>query len=122
VNGICTVEMVTDAGPPQDAACAAGDNLCGNVCVDLTSDPGNCGVCNHACAAGDVCVNAVCTVGAQDGGAADVISSCGPVNCSGCCDANGTCQAGETNQACGLGGGACGICSNPKACTNGACL
>lgn len=37
---------------------------------------------------------------------------CGSATCAGCCDASGVCQVGETDDACGLGGGACVACQN----------
>lgn len=69
--------------------------------------------------------------GASDGGggsAGSVASSggaepCGPSSCAGCCDAAGACQDGLTDEACGLGGGACAAC--PDLCgwnpPNGVC-
>lgn len=40
--------------------CAAGYAQCGNSCVDLSTDPQNCGACGHACAAGVACAGGVC--------------------------------------------------------------
>jgi hypothetical protein len=50
-----------------------------------------------------------------DGGAGSDAStgtqSCSPVNCSGCCDIDGICQAGFSPSACGEGGDSCQNCS-----------
>lgn len=40
--------------------CAAGTNLCNGTCVDLGSDPANCGGCGVACPAGDTCQAGTC--------------------------------------------------------------
>lgn len=36
--------------------------VCGGKCVDLTSDPENCGSCGSSCGSGQPCVNGVCSV------------------------------------------------------------
>ncbi len=38
------------------------------------------------------------------------MGNCGP--CSGCCDSNGNCQAGNSDTACGPSGGICTDCQN----------
>jgi hypothetical protein len=53
-----------DVPTPPDAAvdaslCEAGFAACGPLCVDLTSDPNNCGVCGHDCS-GAPCVMGAC--------------------------------------------------------------
>ncbi len=57
-------------------------------------------------------------------------ASCGPTttacsasSCpSGCCDANGMCQAGDSAFACGSAGQLCSVCSSNATCTFGACV
>ncbi len=68
VDGVCTSSGLdagvnpTDAASGQDAApCAAGDVACGGACVDIQSDPNNCGACSTACASGETCSAGVCT-------------------------------------------------------------
>jgi hypothetical protein len=57
-----------------------------------------------------------------DGAVADVNPACGPQNCSGCCDATGTCQTGSTLTVCGSGGNVCTDCSaSNQTCVSGQC-
>jgi hypothetical protein len=46
-------------------ACAAGYTQCGNQCIDLDSDPENCGACGSSCPAGIACAFGGCTSGAD---------------------------------------------------------
>lgn len=49
--------------------------------------------------------------------------ACDRSNCSvGCCDASGTCQAGNTANACGIGGNTCTTCQFTQSCMQGACF
>ena len=41
--------------------CAEGFTRCGNVCVDLTKDPGHCGACGNACTGGASCSASTCS-------------------------------------------------------------
>lgn len=45
----------------EKANCAANEVACGDVCVDVSSDPAHCGGCNLACAIGEACVEGACT-------------------------------------------------------------
>lgn len=46
---------------------------------------------------------------------------CGPGYCSGCCDAEGVCQAGTLSNLCGSAGAACTACSFSQFCSGGFC-
>jgi hypothetical protein len=45
-NGIC--------------GCGAETNQCNNACVDVLTDPRNCGGCGKACMPGQSCQNGTC--------------------------------------------------------------
>jgi hypothetical protein len=59
--------------PPGRARSAASDTLCcpegqtecAGACVDLSTDPNNCGQCGVQCPQGDTCVNGSCQGGGQ---------------------------------------------------------
>jgi hypothetical protein len=60
-------DAASDAPPPQpcDACggggtCAVGLTFCGSACVNLATDPKNCGQCGFACTAGETCAARVC--------------------------------------------------------------
>jgi hypothetical protein len=67
VDGGSDAGSGSDAGPGSDAGdampdamvCTAPTVACGDVCVDTTTDPNNCGVCNRVCASG-ICDNSAC--------------------------------------------------------------
>lgn len=61
-----------------DAACAAnGETFCGFGCVDLASDPLNCGSCLNACGDGEICGDGICACPDADAdGACDVDDGC----------------------------------------------
>ena len=40
--------------------CRSGLTECSGKCLDLSSDPANCGSCGNACAEGVACVNGTC--------------------------------------------------------------
>jgi hypothetical protein len=94
--------------------------LCGQTCVDTTSDVLNCGGCGSTCSVGQSCVGGKCAGGASgstscsdpslydcgDGSCTDFVTD--PKNCGGC--------------GIDCGGGACmkGVCVATDCKTNGA--
>jgi len=44
----------------KGVTCGTGQELCGDICVNLSSDPQNCGECGSACPSGIPCVDGVC--------------------------------------------------------------
>lgn len=57
MSGLCPGRMTCRTG---DAAYACREPVCGG-CVDLSSDPANCGACGRACPSGQVCFLRVCS-------------------------------------------------------------
>lgn len=51
-------DVGVDVGGPR---CPAGQSLCGDACVDLTSDAMHCGACATACPSGRVCAAGACS-------------------------------------------------------------
>jgi hypothetical protein len=69
---LCALAAVSAAGCGADQAlvggsCAAGYVQCGNRCVDLTSDPSNCGACGNACLPTAGCALSSCGLETADG-------------------------------------------------------
>jgi hypothetical protein len=55
------VDAAADAGPYSCvAACPLPYLACGGTCIDVSSDPENCGRCGNACLSG-ICVKGLCT-------------------------------------------------------------
>jgi hypothetical protein len=86
-----------DPGP----TCTEPLSLCGDVCVDLASDPNNCGVCGNVCATGELCsagtCTSVCAAGLTQCGQSCVDLNTDILNCGSCgaaCLAGQTCVAG----------------------------
>lgn len=87
----------------SDGSCSSGDS------------PEACGAGGDACFAcsdGWACFDGTCVEP----------PTCGPDNCTGCCDAVRGCVTGETNEACGTGGVACSACVNNEACDGQTCV
>lgn len=59
-------------------------------------------------------------VGLSCGGPAG--GPCGPLNCFGCCNAQGFCESGKTDdKVCGKDGQSCGACTGSTTCQAGVC-
>jgi hypothetical protein len=79
---------------PSGCTTGTQTTCCQKGCVDLTSDPNNCGLCSNACSSQQpACCYGICRNTSSD-----------PNNCGGC---GHTCNAGETCTAgiCGAAGG-----------------
>jgi hypothetical protein len=76
----------TGTAPPE---CTATEMLCGNVCADLQTDPGNCGRCGRSCVipqATAACMAGECAMGTCDAGFNDcdamIVTGCEtPIDC-----------------------------------------
>jgi hypothetical protein len=113
---------------PTPTACPAGQQICGDLCIDTSSDPANCGGCQTVCAQGAVCANGSC-VCASGSTYCSAIGICvdlssDPNNCGDCgigCPsgwlcANGQCVCPDGSPPCG------GSCCEPGwVCTDGTC-
>jgi hypothetical protein len=96
-----------DSGPPKESGTPLQDGstcnltICGNLCVDTSTDDSNCGTCNNACTGGSSCSNSQCQC------------SGGLTYCSGSCV--------DTT----MDNSNCGACNNPcgtnETCTNSVC-
>jgi hypothetical protein len=90
------------AQPGSAPQCAAGQTPCNGVCVDVTTNAGNCGLCGFQCAAGEACVGGSCQPQANQ---ASPCGAPGQTNCGGVCVnlANDQAHCGACGQACAAG-------------------
>ncbi|MGB1012680.1 MAG: LamG-like jellyroll fold domain-containing protein [Nannocystaceae bacterium] len=125
-----TSEGPTDTNEPettQASGCDPEQFACGDLCVDLASDPDHCGSCDLACTEGNVCQAGSCQPDCGElspcaGGCFDTTIE--PAHCGGCdqaCAHNEVCAAGTCLPACGQGQAICsGVCtslfSDPQNC------
>ena len=102
--------------PDEVPSCAGGLTLCGTQCVDLQTDPANCGSCGSACAEQRMCVTGACMCreGLTVCGSSCVNTSSDPLNCGGCgivCEGGMVCSGSRCSLVCDEGltncGGAC---------------
>ena len=89
-----TAEPTATTAPEPTATetlilCAAPLVNCGGVCVDLSSDPANCGACGTTCRVFETCEAGECSVGVLDPGGSDRLraghdglrrGACGPLD------------------------------------------
>lgn len=127
--------------------CLDDETACGTSCVDLSSNPQNCGACGNVCEDGATCQGGVCSGGSCPPGLAECFGSCVDLlsswdNCGGCGNIcyEGTCVQGVcTAQVCPPGTvdcfgvctdigwdpancGGCGfVCGPQESCVNGVC-
>jgi hypothetical protein len=109
-EGTPTAGTVDDTGdPPCD-----GGLLCGDACVDPSTDVDHCGGCDRPCASGEVCSGGECTVACGEGltrcDGACVDTSVDVEHCGGCsspCAADEACESGSCVPACAEGLMAC---------------
>jgi hypothetical protein len=135
LEGICFPGDTSLACGVHGAACSAcpGKQVCSSlgICVNPPQcDIANC--TNGCCDAQNQCqsgkVGSACGTGGQpcskcnNGEICDVdqriceTQLCSAANCTGCCGADGKCNAGTTNSACGGNGFACTACTGTSKC------
>ncbi len=83
-----------DSGP----TCEGSLTLCGEACVDTTSDGAHCGGCNNACPAGQVCSAGACVTGGCPAGQVECNQGCvdTATNALHCGECGAACMAGQT--------------------------
>lgn len=113
---VVAVLTACGGGGGGEPACPAGQDRCGDACVDLATDEAHCGACATSCAATQVCAGGAC--GCQAG-----LSPCG----TSCVDLSSSAEhCGACGTAC-LAGAACtgglchAVCSPPEVACGLAC-
>jgi Stigma-specific protein, Stig1 len=127
VNGTCT----SGGGGGGGGGCPSGQTKCNGKCVDLATDPNNCGSCGHVCPYGtnQLCCSGTCVEqwnDRQNCGTCGNTCSSDKFCVSGVCtceywqtDCDGTCFNLQNDSAnCGSCGHACG---SGETCCNWAC-
>lgn len=113
--------VVVDCGPcpcsPTCAACQICDPATGQCVADSGQQGDACGAPGQVCQADGACACTTtscpaCTTCGVDGRCAA---------CANCCDREGACQAGVTDEACG-GTGTCDVCTGQEQCLGQACV
>lgn len=86
INAQCGNIFTSCTGCKKITTCPPGLTHCGVLCVDLTTDPGNCGSCGNACPTGASCQNGSCScpAGQTACGGMCVNTSSDPNNCGIC--------------------------------------
>ncbi|KAG4419652.1 hypothetical protein IFR04_007249 [Cadophora malorum] len=132
-SGVATVTVSTTVTIPAEPSCTEvpKTDTCGDQCVDLTSDPENCGACGVTCSTG-TCTNGVCaTTGCTNLGTCENFSACGAGGscvCASTSDNTGFCVNGDTpcsglpdcntSADCALGS----VCAVGSCCTRNVCI
>jgi hypothetical protein len=148
---LCALAATAATACSEEKLCTADQILCGESCTAVSTDPGNCGACGHACAAGEWCTGGTCLCpdGRTSCGGVCADLSSDPAHCGGCgtvCDSALVCttnDAGTTSCAGACAGtgqteceracvdlgtnalhcGACGrSCGSNERCAGGRCL
>jgi len=124
------VEEQRSAQQEERRGCAAGEALCAGVCLDVTTDPENCGACGKLCADSEACLAGVCGCATGETmcddwctDTATDVDHCGA--CGNVCEDDETCVAGKCSSSsspspdCGAEGDPCcdgGVCDRGLTC------
>ena len=121
--------VAVSSGCVKKVDCAVGTQDCGGVCVTLSADNLNCGVCGNVCGIGTVCAAGQCAAACPDGqiacGGACVDTLTNSQHCGGCnhpCP-NGTTCAFPGKCGCPDGRDPCGgtCCAESEFCSSDSC-
>lgn len=146
---VAALGLVLAGCPTQGVDCGEALTVCGDACVDASSDDQNCGACGTSCTQAEVCVEGTCQCqqGATLCGSQCSLTASDAANCGGCagqggqvCATGEVCEGGRCKAACDLATstrcgdacvdlrtdanhcGACGqACGNAKSCHAGVC-
>lgn len=92
---VCGALVAAGCLPQPKPGCISGETLCGDKCVETTSDKSHCGECDNACAGNNVCSSSKC------------VAECGQslTNCSGSCVDTTSAKAhcGKCDEPCSTG-------------------
>ncbi|MFO0558476.1 MAG: MXAN_6577-like cysteine-rich protein [Polyangiales bacterium] len=106
-------DVVPMDGTMDAPSCAAGLQLCGARCVDVSASTDHCGACGNACSTTQTCTMGMCV--------AAIACPSGQTDCGGTCvdTKSSSAHCGECGNACSAGQTcAMGMCALP-ACTGG---
>jgi hypothetical protein len=116
-NATCSASRTCEQTPVCNAQSCPTGCCQGNKCMTGTADTQCGGGGSDGGTGGQQCVD--CTIFNATCQNHVCQTKCGPENCSGCCDATGTCVAGRSSSACGQFGDACDDCTARASFCNG---
>ncbi len=108
--GLC-VNLQTD--PNNCGQCgticnvAAGEACCGGSCKNLLEDEQNCGACGRGCGSNETCLAGICCPNTRVCGNTCLVTACDPLQCQVCDPTEGACASTCTAQETCIAGACC---------------
>jgi hypothetical protein len=126
-NKTGTNESPGSGTPPVNGQCSAGMSLCSGTCVNVKTDPDNCGACGFSVPYGDTCENGQfsSSIKKNTGGTSSSSSGSATTTTQGSCisgrtSCDGTCRDLRSEAA---NCGSCGnVCPSGQNCQDGRCV